>query len=564
MRGAGVVPRLLFSCGIIYFLNVDPAIAQAPASLPPPWNAQDIGAPTTSGGATFDQEQFTITAGGQDIWGPSDQFHFVYQQVTGDVDVTARVESITMTDAWAKAGVMIRSSLDAGAAHGFALVSAAQGVAFQRRSQDGGLTTHTSGPTAGPPRWVRLVRVGTRITASTSVDGQAWSTIASSTIALGSTAYVGLAATSHNVTAATTAVLSQASVVRLALPDPQQSTDIGDPAVKGSASYRDGTYTIRTGGADIWGTADQFHYVYQQVSGDVELVARVKSITYASSWAKTGVMIRETLSPGSKHGFATLSAGRGYAFQRRVETDGFSDHTAGSAGAAPGWVRLVRTGPQLEAFQSADGTNWVSIGSEAIPMADTVYVGIATTSHRTDRATQAVVDNLKVITPGSTANGPPVVALTSPPDGSTFTAGNDITIGAAASDSDGTIDRVEFFAGTTLIGSDATQPYAVDWQGVAAGSYSITAVAFDNDGGKTTSAPAAVTVGAPSNAPPAVTLTGPEEGASFTAPATIGLTATASDPENSLARVEFYSGTTLPRIRYDCSVPIHVVVCRRG
>ena len=218
-----------------------------------------------------------------------------------------------------------------------------------------GPVVDTSGPSAAPPRWVRLVRSGTRVTAYSSADGQAWSAITSSTIALGASAYVGLAATSHNVSAATTAVISQVAVVPLALPEPQQSSDIGAPAIKGSVAYRQGTYTIRAGGADIGGTADQFYFVYQQVSGDVEVVARVKSISYASSWSKTGVMVRETLAAGSRHGFATLSAARGYAFQRRVDTDGYSDNTAGSGGTAPGWVRLVRTGAQIEAFQSTDG-----------------------------------------------------------------------------------------------------------------------------------------------------------------------------------------------------------------
>src|SRR5512132_2802904 len=96
------------------------AVAQQTWSLPAPWNVQDIGNPPIAGSVSFDQSTFTITATGSDIWGQSDQFTFIYQQVSGDVDVVARVDSLTASDAWAKAGVMIRSSLAANAAHGFA------------------------------------------------------------------------------------------------------------------------------------------------------------------------------------------------------------------------------------------------------------------------------------------------------------------------------------------------------------------------------------------------------------------------------------------------------------
>jgi regulation of enolase protein 1 (concanavalin A-like superfamily) len=524
-------------------VNYGHAVAQT-TGLPAPWSAQTIGSPAIAGSVSFDQGQFTVTAAGKDIGGQSDQFHFVYQQVSGDVDVVARVDSVTMADAWSKTGVMIRSSLAANAANGFALVSASKGVAFQRRLLDGGQSTKASGPLLAPPQWARLVRLGTKITAYSSVDGSTWSTIGTSTIALGSVAYVGLATTSHNVATATTAILSQVGVVPLALPAPQQSMDIGAPAIIGSASYRQGAYTVHAGGADVGGTSDQFHFVYQLVSGDMDVVARVSSITNASSLSMTGVMIRETLTAGSRHAFALSSAGSGYAFRRRVDTAGFGQNTAGPTGAPPGWVRLVRTGSVIEAFQSPNGTTWTSIGSDAIPMADSVYVGIATASHKATTATDAVLDNLS-ITPIGATNQPPQVAMTAPADGTTVTAGTDVALTAAANDADGTISRVDFFAGATPIGSDTTEPYGVTWSGVQAGTYSLTAVAVDNDGAATTSATVGVQVDPAANQPPTVTLTAPANGATYTAPATVSLSVSATDADGTIARVEFYAGTTL-------------------
>jgi len=488
-------------CLFLFFLG---AATQLFAQVPSPWTARDIGSPAIAGTVSFAQGQFTVTAAGSDIWGASDQFQFVYQQITGDVDVVARVDSVTMAHAWSKAGVMIRSSLAANAAHGFALVSAGKGTALQSRAQDGGLSMNAPGSLVAPPQWIRLIRAGTRLTAYSSATGSTWTTIGTATIALGSAAYVGLAATSHNAAVSTTALLSQVAVVPLALPAPLKSTDIGGPAIKGAVSYRQGVYTVHAGGTDIWSTSDQFHFVYQQVSGDVEVVARVASIKYADQWSKSGVMIRETLTGGSRHALALSSAGKGYAFQRRVDTGGFSEHTAGTAGAPPGWVRLVRTGAQIEAFQSLDGTKWTSIGTDAIPMADTVYVGIATTSHNAAAATDVVVDNFTVTPLGSAPNQPPLVALTSPADGTSITAGSNLAVTAAANDGDGTIARVDFFAGTALLGSDTTQPYGVTWTSIPAGTYSLTAVAIDNDGARATSATVGVTVTSTTSPPTAI------------------------------------------------------------
>ena len=100
-----------------------------------------------------------------------------------------------------------------------------------------------------------------------------------------------------------------------------------------------------------------------------------------------------------------------------------------------------------------------------------------------------MLENFKFTASGTTTNQPPTVAITSPTGGSTFTAGNNVTVTAAANDSDGTVSRVDFFVGTTQIGSDATAPYSAAWSNVAAGGYNLTAKAVDNDGASTTSVP---------------------------------------------------------------------------
>ena len=543
-HGLGLSALLLWSLA-------GPSLHAQSSAVPSPWSARDIGSPTPAGSSTFDQSSgtFTVEAGGSDIWGTSDKFHFVYQQVSGDVDVVARVDSITRADQWSKSGLMIRASLNANSAHAFALVSAStvKGTAFQRRRQSGGASTHTGGPSATAPYWVRLVRAGTNVTAYVSSNGTSWTSLGSDTIALGTSAYVGIATTSHNASSTTTAevshVILSSSSNASALPSGQTDADVGSPAVKGSASFSNGTYTILAGGTDIWNTADQFNYVYQQVTGDVDVKARVASLTNTDLWAKAGVMVRASLSAGAAHASMFITPGNGFAFQRRASAGSVSETTSGS-GNVPGWVRVNRAGSLFTAYKSTDGQNWTVVGSDSITMGTTVFVGIAVTSHNASSATRATVTNLAVTASGST-NQPPTVTLTSPANNTSYTAPATMTLTASASDPEGKLAKVEFYSGTTLLFTELTSPYSVTWSSVAAGTYSVTAVAYDTAGLKTTSSAATVTVGTATNKPPTVTLTAPSSGAYFTAPASIALAATASDPEGKLAKVEFYSGTTL-------------------
>jgi regulation of enolase protein 1 (concanavalin A-like superfamily) len=461
---------------------------------PSPWVARDIGTPAIAGASTFDpvHDAFTLTGAGADIWGVADQFHFTYQQITGDVDIIARVDSVLHTDEWSKAGVMIRSSLSAGAAQAFALVSAQKGVAFQSRAQVNGTSTNIYGEAVAAPRWVRLLRAGTRVTAYSSSDGAAWKTIGSASIALGSSAYVGLAVTSHDATAATIAVVSHTKVTALSLPSPQKDVDIGPTPLAGAAKYSLGTYTVTGSGSDIWGQQDQFNFVYQALSGDVDVSARIAALQGSSSWAKAGVMIRDSLANDSRHALALISTAHGSAFQRRIDPGGFTVSTAGAAIDAPSWIRLVRTGNQFTAYTSLDGVKWTAIGTDSVPMVDTVYVGLAVTSHSDSSSAKATIDHFKLAQAAAAPNQPPVVSLTAPAGGSTFTAPANITVSAQASDPQNRLARVEFYAGTTRIGSLTAAPFSVSWKSVPAGTYALTAVASDLDGASTTSA--AVTI----------------------------------------------------------------------
>ena len=238
MRHRVVLVGVCLLVAVLFLVRPSKATAQ---TLPSPWLTRDIGSPSPAGSASYSNQQFSISGSGADIWNTSDQFRFVYQQISGDVQVVARINSFAAADPWSKVGVMIRNDLTSGSSHAFALVSGAHGLAFQRRTLAGGTSATTAGALVSAPQWVRLRRVGTTLTAWAGTDGSSWQTIGSATVALNSAVYVGLAITSHNPGSLASAVVSNVSVTPYGLPAGQSTRDIGSPAIAGSTSFSGGT-----------------------------------------------------------------------------------------------------------------------------------------------------------------------------------------------------------------------------------------------------------------------------------------------------------------------------------
>jgi regulation of enolase protein 1 (concanavalin A-like superfamily) len=216
-----------------------------------------------------------------------------------------------------------------------------------------------------------------------------------SNVAAGS--YVLTAVATDNLGASrTSASVSVTVSSTTSLPAPWSTVDVGSPAMAGGASYTAGTFTVNGGGVDIWGTSDQFRFVYQQMTGNAEIVARVTSLTNTDPWAKAGVMVREDLTANARNAMALVSKASGLSFQRRVSRAGLSTSNSGIAGAAPYWVRLVRSGSTFTAYRSLDGSTWTVMGSAIISMNATVYVGLAVTSHNGSATATATLTNVSV------------------------------------------------------------------------------------------------------------------------------------------------------------------------
>ena len=169
--------------------------------------------------------------------------------------------------------------------------------------------------------------------------------------------------------------------------------DIGVVTARGSAMYseRSMAWIVRGSGSDIFGTADNFQFVYRRLQGDGSIIARVESIVRTDPWAKGGLMIRENLEQGSRFAGVYATPDYGVRFQARIDTSksALSDTSVSSLEQrmlrAPIWIKLERKGHQFRAYYATnrEGTVWAPMvwNPQKITMSRIVYIGLAVTSH---------------------------------------------------------------------------------------------------------------------------------------------------------------------------------------
>ncbi|MFZ2147931.1 MAG: LamG-like jellyroll fold domain-containing protein [Sedimentisphaerales bacterium] len=156
---------------------------------------------------------YTMTGSGADIWDTSDEFHFAYKELTSPGSIIAKVESVEETHGWAKAGVMLRDTLDTDSIHTMMIVSATQGVSFQRRRSAGGVSFATDIAGIMAPQWVKIERsVSGAVTASYSADGTSWTQVGNESMKMNIPMYIGLAVTAHNASEVCEARFSNVSI----------------------------------------------------------------------------------------------------------------------------------------------------------------------------------------------------------------------------------------------------------------------------------------------------------------------------------------------------------------
>jgi hypothetical protein len=185
------------------------------------------------------------------------------------------------------------------------------------------------------------------------------------------------------------------------LPSGWLDRDIGAVGVAGNATYANSVFTTKGAGQQIYATADSFHFVYQPLSGDGTLVARLASFQGGSGYATAGVMIRETLDPASTNAFtADWVNYNEFLFDDRATAAASTTASTALTGTPPYWLKVVRSGNTFTSFTSPDGVNWTPLGaSQTITMAQNVFIGLAVNSGTTTSLGTATFDNVTITNP---------------------------------------------------------------------------------------------------------------------------------------------------------------------
>jgi regulation of enolase protein 1 (concanavalin A-like superfamily) len=474
--------------------NVTIAGSGGASGLPQPWVDGDIGSPTPAGSATFADNTFTVKGGGTDIWGATDQLNYVSQPLVGDGSITARVTSQTNTDPWAKAGVMIKESTTAGSKYAAMMVTPGNGYRMQYNfNGDQGGGTYTF-----PNAWVRLTRDGNVFTAYRSSDGSNWVQVGQTTLAMQANATVGMFVNAHSGgTALGTATFDNVKVTSTgggALPTPWTSVDVGSPTPPGSSSYGAGTFTVKGGGTDVWGTDDQMQLASQPLTGDGTIVARVTAQDNTDPWAKSGIIFKQSTAAGSPYSAVMVTPGNGVHMQSN-----FNQDIAGGTFAFPNaWLKLVRSGSTFTSYKSSDGVNWTPVGTANISMPSSAVVGLFVTAHGGGALLNTTTFDSVTVTPACN----PTCDTTAPSSSASspgFSTSPSLSVAYSAADEPGGsgLARVDLYTkapgdlGFTKVASDTSPGTSGSFSYLAAvdGSYSFYTLATDK-AGNTQAAPA--------------------------------------------------------------------------
>ena len=391
--------RLFLICFLVL-----PGIARAQQ-----WTSTDIGGVGIAGNATNNGTAWTVRGSGEDIWGTSDSFQFLHRTTNRSGFIVARVTDLQASHPYAKAGVMIRASLDAGAATAVLDVKPDGGIEFMVRPADGAAMQYIGGAFSTAAVWLRLGWTSTDVTAWTSTDGARWMVVNSANVNMPSMPEAGAAVTSHDNAQLATATFDNLSV---------GIQQVGwTPRVVGSgiggenATEQNGVWTITGAGSDIWGTSDNFEFLSRSASGsNLHVVARIDDLQNTHPFAKAGVMLRATLDAGAAAALIDVTPGGQVEFMARPNASSEMVYLGGTTARLPVWLQLswsagANMSTQVAGAVSSDGITWTPVGSPAsVTLPESYQVGVAVTSHDPSHAATAHVDGLSLL-PNGWVNG---------------------------------------------------------------------------------------------------------------------------------------------------------------
>ncbi len=400
--------------GYLYSFGLKPPSELASdAHCPASWFCQDVGNPRARGTGTYAGDRWSLAGNGIGIADVSDQFHFVNQPISGDIQLKANIVTQQATSRGSEAALMIRQSLAQDAPFYAASLSPAGVLTVEYRTAfSGALTVLSSVTGVTASTSLEIQRVGDQFDTAVAQNGQTYALVPGSTIGLPLPirTFTGLAASSGiNGTAGlatySAIVLSRPGVLPVAAaspspcPAPWNCSDVGNPVTVGDQTLLNGTFTVKGAGQDVWGNEDEFHFVWQPVSGDAAMSAHLLSQGNTNADAKAGVMLRAGTDANAPYYAAFVKPDQGFVVQYRL-LPGLDAQLQFSTGPLPTpvYLKVARVGNLFTTYTSRDGVVWQAIvGSQiSLTMGSTVLAGLVVTSHSSSNLSLVTFNMVKV------------------------------------------------------------------------------------------------------------------------------------------------------------------------
>jgi hypothetical protein len=318
----------------------------------------------------------------------------VWQPLAANGTVSAQVLEQGLEDPLTKAGVMLRASTAANAPYYTAVVTSGHGLVVQYRATPGlDAVAFTSKSEITRPIYLRVARWKNIFTTYTSPDGVTWTPLDGSSIEIDIDGPMlgGPVVTSQKPATLSTATFDSVSTANTAVPAPTvcpagwTCADVGYPAPPGSQLYKGGTWILQGGGFDIFFNKDQFHYVWQRLSGDGSVSAQVLEQGYTDPSAKAGVMLRTSTDTGSPFYAVFVTPKNDILVHFRLKQGGMTQEVKlpPESPRLPTYLRVARSGNIFTAYTSPDGFAWTPIAGSSIELdtSSTMLAGLAVSSH---------------------------------------------------------------------------------------------------------------------------------------------------------------------------------------
>jgi hypothetical protein len=412
------------------------------------WTSTDVGDVGVAGSATFSGSTWTVQGDGDNIWGAADSFQFLHTRSAATASIVARVDSLSATSTFAKAGVMVRDTLAANSATAILDVRPNGAIEFMDRVGSSAQMQFLATASVTFPVWLRLSWAGDVIESWTSQDGNNWTFVGHGGIVLGATPEAGLAVTSQNH-----GQVAKAQFTGLAMGwDPTSgwsSTDVGAVGMSGSAMQVKDTWTVQGAGGNIWGDLDAFHFLYRPVGAAgvaFSVVSRINDLQNTSPFAKAGVMIRANLRPDSATVILDVRPTGEVEFMERGGTGATMHYIAGTSVTLPAWLRLdVASSGEVTARVSEDRNVWTPLSQTVTIAPPPQYLaGAAVTSQTTSRLNTAHIAGLTLLTLGWESIDVGGTGLIGNAARDTALVGAPVVVQGAGSDIWGTADSFQF------------------------------------------------------------------------------------------------------------------------